>query len=39
MKEKSLKELYTNTQAVMEANLQVSRIAYDHAPTKGAVFV
>ena len=37
MKEKSLKELYTSTQAVMEANLQVSRIAYDHAPTKGEV--
>ena len=37
MKEKSLKKLYTSTQAVMEANLQASKVAYDHAPTKGEV--
>ena len=37
MKEKSLKELYTSTQIIMESDLRVSRVAYDHAPTKGGV--
>ena len=37
MKEKSLKELYSSTQAVMEANLRVGRVAYDHATTTGTV--
>lgn len=37
MKEKSLKELYTSTQEVMESRLRVGRVAYDHATTKGTV--
>ena len=35
MKEKSLSELYACTQEQMKANLQASRFAFDHAPTKG----